>query len=431
MRHYRYPGKSHWTAICDRPQISREKLFPEVRRILEKVRIGGDAALRHYAKRFDGADVADIRCTPEAIAASEKHVPDRLKADIRRAIRNISQFHASQRLETAPVETAPGVRCWREARPVEKVGLYVPGGTAPLFSSVLMLGIPAVLAGCQEIVLCSPPRRDGSLHPAILWAAKETGIKTICKAGGAQAIAAMAYGTASVPKVYKLFGPGNQYVTAAKLLAAAEGTAIDMPAGPSEVLVIADAEADPVFIAADLLSQAEHGADSQVLLVTTDGNMPQRVEEEIQRQLPGLPRAEIAAKALEHGAAVVLKTLDECVAFSNHYAPEHLIIQTIDAEKLTGKVSSAGSVFLGPYTPESAGDYASGTNHTLPTNAYARNYSGVSLDSYMKMITFQKISEKGLRGIGPSVENMADAEGMRAHQLAVTRRLRSINPEGK
>ncbi len=431
MELYTYPEEKKWPEICKRPEISREELFPKIREIFKRVKSDGDSALKYYTKRFDSAEIDEIRCTADEIAASERSVPEKLKSDIRLASENIRLFHSSQRAEIRFIETSPGVVCWRESRPVEKVGLYIPGGTAPLFSSVLMLGIPAMLAGCKEIVLCTPPRKDGSIHPAILWAAKETGIRGIYKAGGAQAIAAMTYGTESVPGVYKIFGPGNQYVTAAKLHAVTEGLAIDMPAGPSEVLVIADETANPVFIAADLLSQAEHGADSQMLLVTTDTDMPRKVNKEIQQQLQELPRSEIAGKALDNAKIIVLKNLGKCIGFSNYYAPEHLILQTRDAGVLTDKVMNAGSVFVGDYTPESAGDYASGTNHTLPTNAYAKNFSGISLDSYMKMLTFQKITKEGLRQIGPTIENMAASEELDAHKRAVSRRLQQIKEQDR
>ncbi len=349
-----------------------------------------------------------------------------LKDNIRLAIDNIKKFHEAQLPKKKFIKTMPGVRCWREVRAIEKVGIYVPGGTAPLFSTVLMLAIPAVLAGCKEIVLCSPPREDGTLHPAILWAAKESGVTHVCKVGGAQAIAAMTYGTESVPAVYKILGPGNQYVTAAKILAVTESVAIDMPAGPSEVLVIADEYADIEYIAADLLSQAEHGVDSQVLLVTNNEHLAERVRSEVIEQLDVLKRAEIAEKALMNSKIIVLEDLKSCMDFSNTYAPEHLIINTKNAIDMIPDVINAGSVFIGDLSPESVGDYASGTNHTLPTAGFARNYSGVSLDSYYKMITFQSLSAKGLKNIGPAVEHMAKTEGLDAHRQAVSRRLFKI-----
>lgn len=426
MNIYKYPDQKIWGKICERPKIPRTDLFPRIQKILQFVKEEGDAALIRYSQQFDGVTLNTICCSPEEINASDRILSETLKSDIRLAISNISRFHASQRAKPEVIETSPGVRCWREARPIEKVGLYVPAGTAPLFSSVLMLGIPAVLAGCSEIVLCSPPRKDGTLHPAILWAAKEIGITTVCKIGGAQAVAAMAYGTKSVPAVYKILGPGNQYVTAAKLLVSTENVAIDMPAGPSEVLVVADAYADPEFIAADLLSQAEHGIDSQVIFVTQNAEILQRVKKETIRKLKYLKRAEIVIKSLEHSKMVLLGDIDRCIDFSNTYAPEHLIIHTRNAQDLIKDVVNAGSVFIGTYTPESAGDYASGTNHTLPTNAFARNYSGVSLDSYVKMLTFQSITPEGLEQLGPIIERMADEEGLDAHKLAVSVRLKKI-----
>ncbi len=426
MKFYSNPARTLWDDISRRPRMSRDDLFPRVRSILDAVKREGDEALIRLTGELDGVALSSVVCREKEFEDAAVNVSLQLKGDIRLAIANVRAFHHAQKEEIRVVETQKGVRCWREARAIEKVGLYVPGGTAPLFSSVVMLAVPAVLAGCSEIVLCSPPQKDGSLHPAILWTAREIGVTTVCKIGGAQAIAAMAYGTASVPAVYKILGPGNQYVTAAKLLVSTEEVAIDMPAGPSEVLVIADGKADPEFIASDLLSQAEHGTDSQVLLVTDDPRLPERVHAEIRRQLPLLGRADIAEAALENSKLLVLKNLDECMEFSNHYAPEHLILHTENADKLSKKVVNAGSVFLGEYTPESAGDYASGTNHTLPTAAFARNYSGVSLDSYLKKVTFQTISPKGLSLIGPAIEHMAAAEGLDAHKLAVTKRLNKI-----
>ncbi len=422
----RYPQQQEWDALCRRPAMERAELFAKVQTIMDAVKQEGDAALYRFSKTYDGVRPESLRVSEEEIAASDKRVSESLKSDIRLAISTIRTFHAAQVRTPEKIETFPGVTCWREARPIEKVGIYIPGGTAPLFSSVLMLGIPAVLAGCSEIVLCSPPRKDGTLHPLICWAAREIGLKILCKVGGAQAVAAMAYGTESVPAVHKILGPGNQYVTAAKQLVSTEHVAIDMPAGPSEVLVIADASANPVFVAADLLSQAEHGADSQAVLLTCDPEIIRETEMELQRQIGRLPRAETAAKALEHSSMILLEDIEACLAFSNIYAPEHLILHTEAAEALTEKIMNAGSVFIGPYTPESAGDYASGTNHTLPTNGFARNYSGVSLDSYVKMLTFQQIDEKGLLKIGPSIERMAEEEELEAHKQAVRLRLEHI-----
>jgi histidinol dehydrogenase len=431
MKIYSYPDRKKWVSLSQRPQIAAETLFPAVRDILQTVKREGDTALRRYTREFDAVELEELCCSQEDIAASGLALPDDLKSAIRLAANNIRAFHASQERCETPLYTSPGVRCWREARPISKVGLYIPGGSAPLFSTVLMLGIPAVLAGCEEIIICTPPQKDGSIHPAIRWCASEIGIKHICKVGGAQAIAAMSYGTESIPAVHKIFGPGNQYVTAAKMLVSTEEVAIDMPAGPSEVLIIADHTANPVFIAADLLSQAEHGPDSQVLLLTNDPGLPARVDQEIEKQLKTLPRSETARKALESAGIIILKDMRQCVAFSNDYAPEHLIIQTSNASELASQVSNAGSVFIGPLTPESAGDYASGTNHTLPTNGFARNYSGVSLDDYRKMLTFQTLDARGLTAIGPAIEIMAKAEKLDAHARAVTLRLDSLKEKRK
>lgn len=424
MKIYINPDMRTLEQLFRRPQIAREALFGTVRGIMEEVRQEGDTALIRLTERYDRAAIDAILYPEAEIAAAATLVSETLKSDIRRAADNIRRFHAAQEGEAADFETEPGVHCWREARPIEKVGLYIPGGSAPLFSSVLMLAIPAKLAGCEEIVLCSPPRRDGTLDPLILWTAAECGVRKICRIGGVQAIAAMAYGTESVPAMYKIFGPGNQYVTAAKLLASMEGVAIDMPAGPSEVLIIADQSADPALLAADLLSQAEHGPDSQVLLLSDDKELPEKVLEQIRIQSADLTRADIVKESLKYGSIVILKDMAACMDFSNRYAPEHLILQTREAEKLGRSVRNAGSVFIGTYTPESAGDYASGTNHTLPTSGFARSYSGVSLDAFRKWVTFQRITKAGLAGIGPSVERMAEAEGLQAHKNAVTLRLK-------
>src|SRR5690606_22633522 len=421
------PQPETWNALCARPQMDRLLLDPVIRRILGDVRSNGDEALIGLTLEFDG-----VRLSSLIVAADEKEraassLDDDLKSAMRVAARNIETFHASQRQEAKIIETMPGVKCWRRGVPIDKVGIYVPGGSAPLFSTVLMLGIPARLAGCGEVVLCTPPDKQGNVNPAILYAARLDGITQIFRVGGAQAVAAMAYGTASVPQVYKIFGPGNQFVTRAKQLVSEEGIAIDMPAGPSEVLVVADGTANPAFVAADLLSQAEHGADSQVMLVALSDVNIQAIQAEVDRQLKDLPRRDIAAKALENSRIVVFDTIDMAITFSNAYAPEHLIINTVNASSLAERVVNAGSVFLGAWTPESAGDYASGTNHTLPTNGYARAFAGVSLDSFLKYITFQEITEEGIRAIGPVVETMAEAESLQAHRTAITKRLEYLN----
>ncbi len=427
MKIYSNPPREEWKTLCERPMMNQTRLISSVKDIIRMTMLKGDEALIGYAKKFDNADLKSILCTAEEIKESEKDISVVLKDNIRLAITNIKKFHEAQMPKKKFIKTMPGVRCWREARAIEKVGIYVPGGTAPLFSTVLMLAVPAVLAGCKEIVLCSPPRKDGTLHPAILWAAKEAGVTHICKAGGAQAIAAMTYGTESVPAVYKILGPGNQYVTAAKMyLASQEKVAIDMPAGPSEVLVLADEYANVEFIAADLLSQAEHGHDSQAILVTSDESMPEKVRTEVIEQMDTLSRADIAQHSLINSKIIYFKDQKTCLEFANEYASEHLILNTRNAVDLIPEVRNAGSVFVGDLTPESVGDYASGTNHTLPTAGYAKSYSGVSLDSYFKMVTFQALSAKGLKNIGPAVEHMAKTEGLDAHKQAVTRRLSTI-----
>lgn len=384
---------------------------------------GGDRAVMAYEKQFDHVELERLAVTEEEMDEAERLVSPELKDALRLAHDNIGKFHASQRFETTKVEVRPGVTCWQKAVPIERVGLYIPGGTAPLFSTVLMLATPAKIAGCREIVLCTPPGRDGKVHPAILCAARVAGVNRIFKAGGVQAIGAMAYGTESVPKVYKIFGPGNQYVMAAKQQVSLHDVAIDMPAGPSEVEVLADAGSNPVFVAADLLSQAEHGVDSQVLLVTTDEALVGKVQDEVERQLAALPRKEIAEQALTHSKLVVVRDMDEALELTNRYAPEHLIIETADYMQAAERVVNAGSVFLGSYTPESAGDYASGTNHTLPTNGYATAYSGVNLDSYHRKITFQELTPQGVRAIGPAVELMAAGEHLDAHRNAHDRKI--------
>ncbi len=424
MQTFRTPAPAQWAALQQRPQAeSNAAILARAGEIFDDVARRGDQALRQYAAQLDGVpDLADLRVSPAELAAGAAQVPAPLQAAIRQARQNIEAFHAAQRPAEveAVVETMPGVRCWRRSVAVPRVGLYIPGGSAPLFSTLLMLGIPAKLAGCREIVLCTPPGRgEGRIAPAILFAAQELGLTTIIKAGGAQAVAALTVGTATVPAVDKIFGPGNRYVTAAKQLAAQRGVAIDMPAGPSEVLVIADASANPVFVAADLLSQAEHGPDSQVVLLTDSEAILTGVVAELQRQLPLLPRAEIARQALAESRAVLLPDLAAMLAFSNQYAPEHLILAVANPEALAADIVNAGSVFMGHLTPEAVGDYASGTNHTLPTGGYARAYSGVSLDSFYKKITFQQLAPAGLTALAPVVEIMAEAEGLQAHAQAV------------
>lgn len=424
MKIYIHPERSQWSGILRRPTLDTAGLEDTVSSILRDVRERGDQAVREYTRRFDRVDLSRLTASPEEIEAAEGQLGEALRQAIRTAQSNIKRFHLRQHEATEVIETMPGVKCWRRSVPIERVGLYVPGGTAPLFSTVLMLGIPAKIAGCKEIVLCSPPGENGRLHPAILYTARQIGIDKIFKIGGVQAVGAMAYGTETVPAVYKIFGPGNQYVTAAKQVVSREGIAIDMPAGPSEVLVVVDDSADPAFAAADLLSQAEHGADSQVVLVAFDEEMIERVQQEVNTQLATLPRRTIAEQALENSSAVVLRNRDEAVDLINAYAPEHLILSIEEAEQFATRIVNAGSVFLGNYTPESVGDYASGTNHTLPTNGFARAFSGVSLDSFVKKITFQRLTKQGLELLGPAVEHMAEAEDLMAHKNAVSIRLK-------
>ena len=423
MKIYQYPDRSAWAEITQRPVFDAAALEQKVRLILDEVKTGGDAAVQKFTLQFDGAAIDHLLVSEADITAAASLVSEPLKQAIRQAAANIETFHAKQLGPVEIIETMPGVQCWRRSVGIEKVGLYIPGGTAPLFSTLLMLGIPAKLAGCKEIVLCSPPGKDGQLHPAILFAARTVGVTKIFKAGGVQAIAAMAYGTASVPRVYKIFGPGNQYVTCAKQLVQKDGVAIDMPAGPSEVAVYADETANPVFIAADLLSQAEHGADSQVLLAGSPGLDVQAVQRAIAAQLDRLPRKALAAKALENSKIVILKTEQEAVDLLNEYAAEHLIVSCAHATAFAEQISNAGSIFLGNYSPESVGDYASGTNHTLPTNGHAKAYSGVSVDSFVKKITYQQLTPQGLKNIGRTVEVMAMEEGLEAHANAVRVRL--------
>ena len=423
MEIIKYPEQQAWADLLKRPALDVAKLFDTVRTVLEEVRTEGDAAVKRYEARFDQVELTELQVSEAEIQEAEATVAPSLKEAIRTAKQNIERFHAAQRFEGIRVETTPGVTCWQQAMPIEKVGLYIPGGTAPLFSTVLMLAVPARIAGCREIVLCTPPNKEGKVHPAILFAAQTAGVSKIFKVGGIQAIASMAYGTESIPKVYKIFGPGNQYVTAAKQWVSLKEVAIDMPAGPSEVEVIGDEQSNPEFIAADFLSQAEHGVDSQAILLTTSERLVERVQEAIARQVEQLPRKEITEKALAHSRIILLKNQEEVMAFTNRYAPEHLIIQTQNYAELAAQVENAGSVFLGPYTPESAGDYASGTNHTLPTNGYAKAYSGVNLDSFIKKITFQEITREGIQSLGPTIQIMAAGEQLDAHKQAVTIRL--------
>ena len=427
MKKIIHPDRKDWAEILKRPVLNMETLRGTVCEVLERVKSEGDKAVIEYEERFDKVKLESLAVTEAEMKEAEQNVPIELKVAILLAQRNIYTFHKKQKFEGKKVETMEGVTCWQKAVGIEKVGLYIPGGTAPLFSTVLMLAVPARVAGCKEIVLCTPPNKEGKINPAILYAAQVSGVSKIFKAGGVQAIGAMAYGTESVPKVYKIFGPGNQYVMAAKQQVSLHDVAIDMPAGPSEVEVIADETANPAFVAADLLSQAEHGVDSQVVLITTSEKLMEEVEYEVQHQLSRLPRWEIAEKALANSKLVLVKDMDEAIAMTNEYAPEHLIIETKDYMELAEKVVNAGSVFLGSLTPESAGDYASGTNHTLPTNGYAKAYSGVSLDSFIRKITFQEITREGIQNVGPAIEVMAANEQLDAHKNAVTIRLKSID----
>jgi len=414
-----HPEKMQWQELLQRPYVDNRTVLNTVQNILEEVKKDGDEALRKLTAKFDGMALQQLEVSEAEIKEACEKVSEPLKAAIQQAKKNIETFHQAQLTPVTVIETMPGVQCWRKAVGIEKVGLYIPGGTAPLFSTVLMLGIPAVLAGCKEIILCTPCNKEGNIHPAILYTAHLIGIRRIFKIGGAQAIAAMAYGSATIPAVYKIFGPGNQYVTAAKQLVQMQGVAIDMPAGPSEVCVLADDTANPSFVAADLLSQAEHGADSQVLLISSAELIVQQTVEEVQKQLEKLPRKNIAAKALANSKAIIVNSIAEAVDMVNAYAAEHLIICCKNAEAIAGKIINAGSVFIGNYSPESVGDYASGTNHTLPTNAFATVYSGVSVDSFQKKITFQKLTQEGLHAISETVIEMAEAEGLQAHANAV------------
>jgi histidinol dehydrogenase len=426
MKTYNNPNPETWESILKRPAMDFSKIENIVSKILNNVRQNGDTALKEYSKKFDRVDLDTLAVSTAELEEAENLVSKELKTAINIARQNIIKFHASQEQKIEIVETMPGVSCWRKSVAIQKVGLYIPGGTAPLFSTVLMLGIPAKLAGCEEIILSSPPNTEGKIHPAILYTAHLIGIKKIFKLGGAQAIGAMAYGTETVPKAYKIFGPGNQYVTAAKMLVNKEGIPIDMPAGPSEVLVVADKNCEPSFVAADLLSQAEHGEDSQVILVAFEEEMVSEIDIEINKQLNKLPRKSIAEKALKNSVTIIMDSEEEAKNLVNFYAPEHLIIATRSANNFAKGIVNAGSIFLGNYTPESAGDYASGTNHTLPTNGFAKSYSGVSLDSFVKKITYQKLTKEGLRNIGKTIELMAEAEELEAHKNAVSIRLSKI-----
>ncbi|MDT0643990.1 histidinol dehydrogenase [Zunongwangia sp. F363] len=420
------PEPSEWREILKRPTKSVEDIEETVNQIFSEVQKSGDAAIAKYTELFDGFKTEETRVTAMEIDESRNLISQELKDAIFLAKQNIEKFHSAQKTEKIIVETSPGVKCWQEKRPIQKVGLYIPGGSAPLFSTILMLAVPAALAGCKEVVLCSPPNREGKVHPAILYTADLCGVTRIHKVGGIQAIAGMTFGTETIPKVYKIFGPGNQFVTVAKQLSTRHNVAIDMPAGPSELLVVADEDANAAYIASDLLSQAEHGADSQVILVATSKELIDAVEGEVETQLQQLPRKEIAEKAIENSRLIYVENQDTALELINEYGPEHLIICSVAEEFYIENVQNAGSVFIGKFTPESAGDYASGTNHTLPTNGYAKQYSGVNLDSFLKSMTFQKISEEGIKEIGPAIELMAEAEGLQAHKNAVSLRLREL-----
>jgi histidinol dehydrogenase len=426
MKTILYPDKKRWETLCLRPGIDKDDLSDKVIEILSRVKSESDEAVYFYSKKFDGVSRGNLKVSTDEIRESFSLVSEELKAAIDKARINIEKFHSSQLINEPVTETIKGVKCWRKSIPIEKVGLYIPGGSAPLFSTVLMLGIPAKLAGCREIILCTPPGKDGRVNPLILYTAQLLGITSIFKVGGAQAIAAMAYGTETIPAVFKIFGPGNQFVTKAKELVQLDGIPIDMPAGPSEVLIIADKSANASFIAADLLSQAEHGPDSQVIMLTDNQALIEKVKTEVEKQVKLLPRKNIAMEALEDSKLILFSTLDECIGFSNMYAPEHLIISTSEPKALSEKVINAGSVFLGPFSCESAGDYATGTNHTLPTNGFAKSFSGVSTDSFVKKISFQEVSQEGIKNLGPAIELMAEAEFLNGHKNAVSIRLKSL-----
>ncbi|QYO65329.1 histidinol dehydrogenase [Leptolyngbya sp. 7M] len=426
MQVFRNPKRDIWPQIIKRPASNSKEMEALVRSIIEDVRTRSDAALRLYTKQFDGVEIGDLRVSREEFAAAERRISPDLANAIDLAHVNIKKFHAMQREHVQVIETSPGVTCWRKSLPIERVGLYIPAGTAPLFSTVLMLGVPAVLAGCGEVVICTPPLRDGSAADVILYAAKICGISTVYKVGGAQAIAAMAYGTETVPAVNKIFGPGNNYVTCAKQIVSMD-VAIDMPAGPSEVAILADKSCNPIFVATDLLSQAEHGPDSQAVLVSPDEEVIEKTLNEIERQISGLSRREIIEKSLANSKTILVGSIDEGIEFLNNYAAEHLILAARNADELADRIVNAGSVFIGNYSCESAGDYASGTNHTLPTGGFSKVFSGVSLDSFVKKITFQKLTPEGIRNIGPAVEVMAAAEGLDAHKRAISVRLEELN----
>ncbi|MEC7771922.1 MAG: histidinol dehydrogenase [Bacteroidota bacterium] len=426
MQRINYPQQKEWEEILKRPTQTVSDIEEIVNSIFKEVQADGDAVIKKYTAQFDKVTLDSLLVTNVEIERANNTVSDALKQAMTLAKSNIEKFHAAQKTSKVDVETMPGVKCWQEKRPIQKVGLYIPGGTAPLFSTILMLAIPAKLAGCKEIVLCTPPDNNGEINPAILYAAQLCGVTQIFKVGGIQAIAGMTFGTETIPKVYKIFGPGNQYVTVAKQLATKHGVAIDMPAGPSELLVVADDSANAAFVTSDLLSQAEHGVDSQVILVSTSENLIEAVEMEIENQLQQLPRKEIARKSIGNSRLILVKNDQEALELINEYGPEHFIVCVENEAFFIENIQNAGSVFIGNYTPESAGDYASGTNHTLPTNGYAKQYSGVNLDSFMKSMTFQKISEKGIQGIGSAIELMAEAEGLQAHKNAVTLRLKSL-----
>lgn len=426
MKQYKYPPISEWKSLCERPLQNQENLSEQVKSVFDEVKNNGDKALKFFTERFDNVILNDLKVSEIEVDEANNLVPDELKSAIKLASENIRKFHNSQQEEKKIIETTEGVFCWRESRAIENIGIYVPGGTAPLFSTVLMLGIPATIAGCKNITICSPPDKNGKINPAILFTANSIGIKNIFKVGGSQAIAALTFGTETIPKVDKIFGPGNQYVTAAKQLALNYNLAIDIPAGPSEVLVIADEMSIPSFVASDLLSQAEHGTDSQVILLSNSERIINEINIEIKKQLNDLPRKEIAEIALLNSKSILLSSTNEAIEFSNIYAPEHLILAIENAENFTNKITNAGSVFLGNYSPESAGDYASGTNHTLPTNGFAKNYSGVSLDSFVKKITFQNITKTGIKNLGKTIELMAEAEELVAHKNAISIRLKSL-----
>ena len=419
------PKPESWSTLLERPTKTVDDIEATVKEIFKEVQKKGDEAITKYTSLFDGVAVDNLEVTPEEINEAIASIPQELKDAIQLAKSNIEKFHTAQKNTRVSVETTPGVACWQEKRPIQKIGLYIPGGTAPLFSTVLMLAVPANIAGCKEIVLCSPPDKKGKINPAILYAAQLCGVTKILKVGGIQAIAGLTFGTASIPKVYKIFGPGNQFVTVAKQLATQFGVAIDMPAGPSELLIVADETAVPAFVASDLLSQAEHGSDSQVILVSTSKDLIDAVETEIQTQLEVLPRKAIATKAIENSKLIYVENDQIALDLIDEYGPEHFIICAKNEDFYVNNIGNAGSVFIGNYTPESAGDYASGTNHTLPTNGYAKNYSGVNLDSFLKSMTFQKITAEGIQNIGPAIELMAEAEGLQAHKNAVTLRLQS------